>query len=238
MTIIEKAPLNKQLTLSVGLKDDATFENYFSKQNAELVAALKRAASGQGEKMLYLYGVGGLGRTHLSQACCHYANQFNLSSIYLPLANLLSYSPEVLEGLEGLSLVCVDDFHVIAGLRPWEEAFLYFYNRLIDAGGRLILTAKTAPKSLGLILPDVASRLTAGVVYPLQPLSDDEKLEILIKRAELRGLVLSEEVASFILTHCPRHMTTLFAALETLDKESLATKRRPTIPFIKEVLEI
>ncbi len=230
--------LIRQLTLSVGLRDDATFSNYFSKQNAELVAALKRTAAGEGERMIYVHGMGGLGRTHLSQACCHQANQFKLNSIYLPLASLLNYSPAVFEGLEALSLVCIDDFHVIAAKREWEEAFLYFYNRLIDAGGCLIVTAKTMPKGLGLLLQDVASRLAAGVVYQLQPLADEEKLEALIKRAELRGLVLTEEVAAFILTHCPRHMTTLFAALDALDKESLASKRRPTIPFVKEVLEI
>ena len=234
----EKAGLTRQLTLSVSLRDDATFANYFSKQNAELVAELKRAASGEGQRAIYFHGAGGLGRTHLSQACCHHANQSGLHSIYLPLSSLMSYSPEILEGLEKLALVCVDDLHVIAGRRPWEEAFLYFYNRLMDEGGRLVMTAKSAPKSLGLILPDVASRLTAGVVYQLQPLADDEKLAALIKRAELRGLLLSEDVARFILTHCPRHMTTLFAALDALDKESLASKRRPTIPFVKEVLEI
>lgn len=234
----EKLGLMKQLTLSVSLRDQATFANYFSSQNAELLAELQQTASGKGQRTIYFYGAGGLGCTHLAQACCHAANQFKLNSIYLPFESLLSYSPEVLDGLEKLALVCVDDFQVISGQRPWEEAFLYFYNRLLDAGGRLIITAKKAPKSLGLILPDVASRLTSGVVYQLQPLSDDEKLEVLIRRAELRGLLLSEEVARFILTHCPRHMTTLLAALEALDKESLATKRRPTIPFVKEVLEI
>ncbi len=238
MATTEKMGLMKQLTLSVSLRDQATFANYFSRQNAELIAELKRTAAGEGQRTLYFYGAGGLGRTHLAQACCHAANLCQLNSIYLPFDSLLSYSPEVLEGLEKLSLVCVDDLHVIAGQRPWEEAFLYFYNRLLDEGGRLIITAKKAPKSLGLILPDVASRLTSGVIYQLQGLSDDEKLEVLIRRAELRGLLLSEEVARFILTHCPRHMTTLFAALEALDKASLSTKRRPTIPFVKDVLEI
>lgn len=235
---MDKALLIRQLTLSVGLKDAATFSNYFSQQNAELVTALKKTASGEGEKVIYFHGMGGAGCSHLSQACCHYANQSQHHSIYLPLANLLSYSPAILEGLETVSIVCVDDFHVIAGKRDWEEHFLYFYNRLLDGGGHLIITAKAAPKSIGLVLPDLASRLTAGVVYPLQSLSDDEKLAVLIKRAELRGLLLSEEVARFILTHCPRHMTTLFAALEALDKESLASKRRPTIPFVKAILEI
>jgi len=238
MTMSAKSISSKQRTLSVGLRDEATFENYFPHQNAELLAELKRTSSGEGEHVIYFYGTGGLGRTHLSQACCHYANQFNLPAIYLPFANLSSYSSDVLQGLESLSLVCVDDLHMIAGLRPWEEAFLYFYNRLIEAGGRLIITAKTAPKLLGLILADVASRLSLSVVYQLHPLTDEEKLDTLIKRAQLRGLILSAEVASFILTHSPRHMSTLFAALDTLDKESLSSKRRPTIPFVKEVLEI
>ncbi|HVY53567.1 MAG TPA: DnaA regulatory inactivator Hda [Gammaproteobacteria bacterium] len=233
-----EVPLSKQLTLSVGLKDHATFANYFSKQNAELVSELRRLVAGEGERVIYLYGSGGMGCTHLAQACCHYANEFNLSSIYLPLNSLFSISPKVLEGLENLPLVCIDDIQTIVGNQSWEEAFLYFYNRLLAAGGRLVIAAKAAPKSLKLILADVASRLSAGVVYALQPLSDEEKLQALIKRAELRGLILSEEVANYILTHCPRHMTTLFSALEILDKESLATKRRPTIPFVKEVLEI
>jgi len=234
----EKTGPIKQKTLSVGLRDEATFANYFSEQNSELVTELKKTASGQGQRTLYFYGTGGLGRSHLTQACCHQADQAQLNAIYLPLSSLKSYSPDILEGLEKLSLVCIDDFQAIAGQSAWEEAFLYFYNRLMDEGGRLVMSANIRPKSLGLILNDVASRLTAGVIYQLQPLTDDEKLAVLIKRAELRGLILSEEVARFILTHCPRHMTTLLAALDALDKESLASKRRPTIHFVKEVLEI
>jgi DnaA-homolog protein len=233
-----KTGLSKQLTLSVGLKDQATFENYFSKENAELATELKRSVSGQGERVIYFYGASGVGCSHLAQACCHYAHEFHTNAIYLPLGNLLSFSPEIFQGLESIPLISIDDLQAIAGLRPWEEAFLYFFNRVLDAGGRLIISAKTSPKALGFELQDVVSRLAAGVVYALQPLSDETKLEALIKRAERRGLSLSEEVANFILTHCPRHMNTLFAALEVLDKESLATKRRPTIPFVKEILEI
>jgi DnaA family protein len=51
-------------------------------------------------------------------------------------------------------------------------------------------------------------------------------------------MTLSEEVAKYILTHCPRHTRTLLAALDALDKASLAAKRRLTIPFVKEVLQI
>ena len=227
-----------QLTLGVSLKDEATFANYFPGSNIELVSALKSAAQGQGEKVTYFYGTGGLGCTHLLQACCHEATVKNLSSVYIPLTNLTDFSPAIFEGLESLNLICIDDIHMIAGKPLWEEAFFHAYNRIHDVGGCLVVTANRMPKTLGLVLPDVVSRLSWGIVLLLQSLSDDEKLKILIMRAERRGMLLTEDVGKFILTHCPRHMSTLFAALDALDKMSLAAQRKLTIPFVKSVLEI
>lgn len=227
-----------QLTLGVGLKDEATFSNFYPGKNTHLITALKNTAEGHGERVIYFFGAGGQGCTHLLQACCHQAHQHGNSAVYIPLGHLPDFRPEIFDGLENLPLVCVDDIHRIAGKSEWEEAFFHAYNRIHDKGGRLIVTANVAPKALGLILPDVISRLSWGIVFQMQPLTDDEKLHVLIMRAERRGLTLSEEVGKFILTHCPRHMSTLFAALDALDKISLAAQRKLTIPFVKEVLQI
>lgn len=227
-----------QLTLGVGLKDEATFANYFAGKNSLLIQELKKSAQGIGERVIYFYGPGGHGSTHLLQACCHEAHQYGLSAAYLPLKNLIDFSPDVLEGLESRQLICIDDIHMIVGKPVWEEAIFHAYNRIHDTGAQFIVTAKTAPKSLGLALPDIVSRLSWGIVLQLQALTDDEKLQVLIMRAERRGMMLSEEVGKFILTHCPRHMSTLFAALNILDNVSLAAQRKLTIPFVKTVLEI
>lgn len=227
-----------QLTLGVGLKDEATFTNFFAGSNQHLVEELKNTARGEGERVVYFYGVGGEGGTHLLQACCHEANLRHRSSVYIPLANISDLSPDMFEGLESLQLICLDDVHRIAGKPAWEEAFFHAYNRIHDAGGSMIVSASVAPKALGLILPDLVSRLEWGMVFQLQALSDADKLAVLIMRAERRGMTLSEEVGRFILTHCPRHMTTLFAALDALDKVSLAAQRKLTIPFVKAVLQI
>jgi DnaA family protein len=233
-----KTKMINQLTLGVGLKDEATFDNFYSGNNTQLVTALKDAAQGIGEKIIYFYGTFGQGCTHLLQACCHESHQHQRSSVYIPLSKNSDFSPEIFEGLESLQLVCVDDVHSIAGNPLWEEALFHAYNRILDAGGRLIVTANVAPKGLGLALPDVVSRLAWGVIFQLHTLSDSEKLLILMMRAERRGMTLSEEVGKFILTHCPRHMSTLFAALDALDKISLAAQRKLTIPFVKTVLQI
>jgi DnaA family protein len=227
-----------QLTLGLSLKDEATFDNFYAGRNAEIVHELKKTAHGEGERFIYLCGVRGQGLSHLLQACCHAAYLQHLRSVYLPLSNLLTLSPDVLNDLESLDLICIDDLHVIAGQPEWEEALFHLYNRVFDAGGRIVIAANDLPQSLQLGLPDLASRLSWGIVYQLHPLLDDEKIAALTMRAHRRGISLSEEVGKYILTHCPRHMGTLFAALDALDKASLAAQRRLTIPFVKEVLEI
>lgn len=227
-----------QLTLGFGLKDEATFDNFFPGDNALIVAGLKKAAMGRGENIIYLSGTRGQGCTHLLQAVCHEAHQHHLSSVYLPLSSLHTYSPEMLNGLESLALICIDDLHVIAGNAAWEEAIFHLYNRTMDAGGRMIVAANVLPKLIAIKLPDLVSRLSSGIVFQIQPLTDDEKLTALRMRAHGRGINLSDDVGRYLLNHCPRHMSTLFAALDVLDKASLAAQRRLTIPFVKEVLEI
>lgn len=230
--------LSNQLTLGLSLRDEATFANFHAAKNAEIVAELKKTASNQGEQIIYLCGTRGQGCSHLLQAVCHYAHQQQMSSVYLPLANLVSHTPEVLNGLELLDLICLDDMHVVAGKMEWEEAIFHLFNRLHDSGKKIIFAANDLPKAIKLKLPDLISRLSWGIVFQLHPLDDAEKLSILTMRANHRGISLSEEVGKYILTHCPRHMGTLFAALDALDKASLAAQRRLTIPFVKEVLEI
>lgn len=231
-------PLTNQLTLGLSLRDEATVANFHAGENAEIVAEIKRTARGSGERVIFLAETRGQGASHLLKAACHEAHQAGRTSVYLPLTQLINYSPEMLDGLETLQLVCVDDLQVIAGRADWEEGLFHLYNRIYDAGGAIMLAANTVPKLLQLQLPDLVSRLSWGIVYQLKPLSDAEKLMVLIARAHERGIVLSEEVGKYMLTHCPRNMGTLFAALDVLDKASLAAKRRLTIPFVKEVLEI
>lgn len=227
-----------QLPLGLQLQDEATFDNFYPGTNVEIVTELKKIAQGQGEPIVYLCSTRGQGLSHLLQACCHAAHKHQRPSVYLPLSHLSAFEPAMLNGLETLPLVCLDDIHKIAGNLEWEEAIFHLYNRIHDASGHLVIAGPDLPKALQLTLPDLTSRLSWGVVYQLHALTDQEKLAVLIMRAKRRGITLSEEVAKYILTHCPRHMGTLIAALEALDKASLAAQRRLTIPFVKEVLEI
>src|SRR5688572_11510894 len=137
--------LSSQLTLGLSLKDETTFTNFYSGRNAEIVAALKQTASGTGERVIYLCSGRGQGASHLLKAACHDAHSHNLSSVYLPLSQLISLSPDVLIGLESLKLVCIDEFQMLAGRSEWEEAIFHLYNRIYDAEGKIIIAADDLP---------------------------------------------------------------------------------------------
>jgi DnaA family protein len=152
------------------------------------------------------------------------------------MTECVGYGTEILDDIENCDLVALDDVQCIAGLAEWETALFHAFNRLRDAGKRLLIGAKASPRELGIELPDLQSRLNTALVFHLHELSDDEKLRALQLRASRRGLYLADEVGGYLLTHTGRSMDNLFSALEKLDEASLQAQRKLTIPFVKEVL--
>lgn len=217
-----------QLPLQVRLNDTTTFENFFVGKNVQLVNVLQTAS----EPTLLFWSAEPAGKTHLLQAVCHAAE----SGFYLPLCDWRSLEPAILEGLEQFAFVCLDDLHAIAGRAEWEIQLFHLFNRIRDSGGHLYISARAAPSHLGITLADLVSRLGWGSVYHLQPLDDAQKVQALQMRATKRGLVMSDEVASYLLNHYPRDMHNLFAILDRLDEASLQAQRRLTVPFIKQHL--
>jgi DnaA family protein len=235
-------PAVPQLALNLRLRDDSSFANFLPGRNAEVLACLEAIAAGDpaertgGATSLVLWGARGAGKTHLLEALCRAAGEFGPAAAYVPLEEPRALAPAVFENLEDAPLVCVDDLDRVAGRCEWEAALFALYERLRARGGRLVASAAVAPAALGLALPDLASRLTAGWVYALVPLNDDDKLTALARRAHARGLELPEEVGRYVLTHYARDTHALFALLERADRAALAAQRRLTIPFLRTLL--
>lgn len=223
----------QQLTLSVAVRDDARFANYYAGPNEQVVQSLQAQWTIKGEPYIYLWGAAGVGCSHLLQAACHYAEGLGHQSVYLPLDELVEYSPAVLESMEQLPLVALDNIQAVAGNAEWEEGLFHLFNRIRDRQSHLLIAGDAAPNRLGIQLPDLSSRLSWGMVYQVEPLEDDDKVLALLLRARRRGLNMSDDVARFILTRGPRDMQGLFDLLEQLDQASLSAQRKLTIPFIK-----
>jgi DnaA-homolog protein len=231
----------EQLALNLRLRDASSFENFFAACNREAVERLQQTVRGLGTasytpaSWLYLWGESATGKTHLLEAACRAAQDQGYAPFYVPLAEKAVLSTALLEDIEHTPLVCVDDVDAIAGDASWEAALFALYEHLRVHGGMLIVAAHNSPAAIGLKLADLATRLAAGLVYQLQPLSDDEKISALRLRAQRRGLDMTEEVARYLLTRFPRDLHSLFALLDKLDNATLAAQRRLTIPFLRDL---
>jgi DnaA family protein len=224
-----------QLSLSMGLDDSATFDNFFIGGNKTIVDALQSFLIHKQERFIYLCGPYGCGLSHLLQATCNFRQQNNERAMYLPLAQG-EFTPAILEGIESLSLVCLDDIDSVIGIREWDEALFHLYNRMQNTTSQLLVSAKQLPSQLKNCLPDLRSRLCWGLVFQVTTLTDAEKYASLQLRAKIRGFELSDEVCKFLLRHYPRDTHVLYNLLNLLDSTSLEARRKITIPFVKEVM--
>ena len=229
-------PMSVQLPLHIGLRDSATFSNFYPAGNEQLLTQLRQCAVNQGEHFIFLHGMDGTGKSHCLQAVCHAAAENQLQAAYLPMQDIRSMPVAALEGMEQLDVVCIDDIDQVAGDSDWETAIFNLYNRIRDNRGYLVVSASTRVEETGITLKDLQSRLVWGLVFRLESLDDDALAKALQVRARLRGMDLSDEVAAYILKRSARDMNSLFGLLEKLDHESLAAQRKLTIPFVKEFL--
>jgi DnaA family protein len=230
--------MNKQLALAIKLNDEATLADFNWSNNKLLQQQLNQMLLFKKERLLYLWGAEGSGKSHLLQAACQAVNLTQLA-IYLPLRLLKEWGPQAIEGLEDQNLVCIDDIEAIAQDSAWEEALFHLYNKLKDTEqSLLIISGNQSPSTLPIKLPDLRSRLSWGLVIQLMELNDEDKINTLKLHALKRGFDLPESVGQFLLNRCSRNMHDLNQLLNRLDDASLAAQRKITIPFVKDILKI
>jgi DnaA family protein len=210
----------RQLLLDITQAPAPSFENFVPGRNAEALAALRSAAAGRlPERVVYLWGEAGSGKSHLARAlaaACPGARLVAGAAYDGDAAGTI-----VIDGVESL-----DDARQVALFNAFNER----------AHGLIVVTAGAAPKDVPL-RRDLATRLATGLTYRLLGLSDDEKREALLAHARARGFALSDEVASYLLTHARRDMRSLIRALDALDRHSVETGRPITVPLLKAALQ-
>lgn len=229
----------RQLPLDVGLRDEATFDNFvaFDDFAEKAWSVLRHLCEQPGFQAVYLAGATGSGRSHLLQAVCHQVEASGLSAIYAPVDSAeWNSDPTSVEALESFDVVAIDNVDTIAGSIDWEQALLTLYDRCHEAEHRLVFSAGAPPVHGGFALADLSSRLCAAMQLRLNRASDEQKCRIIRTRAGSRGFSLSPEAAYYILSRAPRDLGSLMDLIDHLDRTSLAAKRGVTVPFIRDAL--
>jgi DnaA family protein len=224
-----------QLPLALRSTPDQRFESFIAPPDG-LLAQLEALALAPESDWLYLAGAHGTGKTHLALATCAAAEQGGRHASYVPLLAARGHVAQLLEGQEGFDLVALDGLEAIAGDRADEIALFDFHNRARAAGIGVLYTAADLPDEIGLVLPDLRSRLQQCTRAALPVLDDAGRAEVLRDRAQRRGLVLEPAAIDWLLTRTGRELEQLVKLLDRLDRASLAAQRRVTVPFLRQVL--
>ena len=196
----------RQLPLEISPSAEASFDNFVPGENTEALARVRELAAGT-----------------LREAIVYLRGEAGSGSSHLLRAAARANA----------SLVIADD---VQALDPEAQVKLFAAINAARDGQGAVLAAGSAPPPLLSLREDLRSRLAWGLVYQLKPLAEAEKLRHLQAEAGRRGLVLSDEIASYLLARVPRDMATLTALLEALDRRALARKRPLTLPLVREVL--
>nr|VFK13375.1 MAG: regulatory inactivation of DnaA Hda protein [Candidatus Kentron sp. LPFa]VFK29425.1 MAG: regulatory inactivation of DnaA Hda protein [Candidatus Kentron sp. LPFa] len=225
----------KQIPLPFDTRSEPSLTNFIVGPNREAQEAVSGVATGRGERVVYLWGEKGTGKSHLLAAVHRDVVRQKRNVAFLSCR-----SPDALQeniaNSPGVDLICIDDIDRQAGNRDREEILFHLYNQAEVGGTDLLIAGQRNPLGAGFSLPDLGSRLSAGLVLRLHPLDDDGRRMALERRAREWGFTLSDRVITFLLYRCQRDMHSLFSLLEKIDQATLVEKRRVTIPFVRDLL--
>jgi DnaA family protein len=197
----------QQLILDIGPAAEPDFENFLAGPNAEALARVRSLAAGD-----------------LHEAIVYLWGEAGSGRTHLLQA----------AARMNAALVIADDVEQLEA--PAQQRLFNAINDARDGGAKVLAAGAAAPGGLAL-REDLRTRLAWGLVYQLRPLSDADKGQHLRAEAARRGLRLSDEVVTYLLTRLPRDLPSLNAVLEALDRYSLAAKRPVTLPLVREALE-
>lgn len=212
----------QQLLLDVFTPPAPSLDNFVAGSNAELLSQLQAMLNGRSdETILFIYGGPGSGKTHLLQAMGATWN-----------APVISGRNRLVWRNQSRVILLDDAQH----LTPYSQVQLFnAFNESRSSGlpKHIIVTANQHTSQLKL-RTDLLSRMSWGLNYRLDPLSDEQKRQVLLQTAQAKGLALDEEVVEYALIHFQRDMGSLSALLNGLDEFSLEQQKPVSLYLLRQ----
>jgi chromosomal replication initiator protein len=237
----ERARLNSLLT----------FDNFVTGKANQLARAAAMQVTenvGSSYNPLFLYGGVGLGKTHLVHAVGNgvLARRPNAKVRYIHAEQYVSdvvraYQRKAFDDFKryyhSLDLLLIDDIQFFAGKSRTQEEFFYAFEALVAGRKQIIITSDTYPKELKDIEDRLVSRFASGLTVAIEPPELEMRVAILLKKAELEGSKLQEDVAFFIAKNLRSNVRELEGALRKVLAFASFHARPITVDLAREALK-
>ena len=237
---LERARLNRAFT----------FESFVTgKANQLARAAAVQVAENPGISYnpLFIYGGVGLGKTHLLQAIGnHVADQRPQARIRYSHAE--QYVTDVVRAYQqksfdefkryyhSLDLLLIDDIQFFSNKGRTQEEFFYAFNALVEAHKQIVITCDSYPKEIAGMEERLISRFGWGLTVAIEPPELEMRVAIVLKKAEVEAIDVSEDIAFFIAKHIRSNVRELEGALKKVLAFARFTGREMSLELAKEAL--
>jgi DnaA family protein len=224
----------RQLLLDIRPIAAPSLNNFIAGANRELLAHLRGMAAGMAGPSVYLWGESGSGRTHLLRAL---AAESTERGLYLDAEQVNNTPADTLiTALQATHarLWLLDDIRL---LDPLAQGALFRVINLAAARGiTVVAAADSAPRDLSL-REDLRTRIGQMLAFRIQPLQDEERMELLHAHAAARGMKIDVDVFEYLMRHGRRDIRSLLGILDLLDEHSLTRQRPVTLPLLRGILQ-
>jgi chromosomal replication initiator protein len=237
---VERARVNGTLTFD-------TFVTGKANQLARAAAMQVAENPGGSYNPLFLYGGVGLGKTHLVHAVGNaiLARKPDARVRYIHAEQYVSdvvraYQKKAFDDFKryyhSLDLLLIDDIQFFAGKSRTQEEFFYAFEALVAGRKQIIITSDRYPKELDDIEDRLVSRFSSGLTVSIEPPELEMRVAILLKKAELENVQLSEDVAFFVAKNLRSNVRELEGALRSILAFASFHARPVTVEVAREAL--
>jgi chromosomal replication initiator protein len=233
------------------LHPDYTFDNFVVGPCNRLAHASCVAISqspGNTYNPLFVYGHSGLGKTHLLHAVCHEVKRKSASAV-IHLLSCEEFVNRFIQAIEQGDLsgfqsrfrsadaLVIDDIQFLREREQSQEEFFHTFNALYSNGKQIILSADSPPSEIPSLEERLISRFNWGLVARIDPPSYETRIAIVQKKAHLRGLHVSDDVAGYIARKVHANIRELEGALTTIYAVSMTTGKKITLQMAQTALD-
>ena len=242
---------NRRYQPSLRLHPDYSFENFVVGPSNRLAHASCVAVSqspGNTYNPLFIYGSSGLGKTHLLHAVCFEAQRrFDKAVIqFLSCEDFVNRFIRAIEegNLAGfqsqfrtVDALVIDDVQFLREREHSQEEFFHTFNALYNNGKQIILSADSPPGKIPSLEERLISRFNWGLVTRIDPPSFETRVAIVQKKAHVRGLNISDEIAGYIARKVDANIRELEGALTTIYAVATTTSQKIDMELAQTALE-
>lgn len=227
-----------------------TFETFVVGNNNNFACAAAKAvaeAPGKSYNPLFLYGGVGLGKTHLLHAIGQQVAT-NKKGARVGYVSSEKFTNEYIDAIQNNSLVkfrkkyrqtdvlLIDDIQFLAGKERIQEEFFHTFNALHEAHKQIVLTCDRPASEIQGLEHRLVSRFEWGLVTDLQPPDVEMRQAILNKKAASMGVVLPDEIMSFLAHRIRTNIRRLEGALIRVASYASLTGKKLNVEVVEGLL--